>query len=193
MMENCSIQRMKQQKPRKVTNFLAFLSSHSTFSSAFLPRSNCLYILIRLSRYISLIMQVLVTYFTNSLNKHYNYHYIELLKVIQSHWIEFIDKLLSIIQKRLIDFNTSQHFLRASETLRKIWSATHGEGIINKQTGREEMNLEVPNLGSWDVCTRTFLSLHLRLFDLQVDYFSQVPRQCVTSGQSPGVFSEDGI
>lgn len=55
------------------------------------------------------------------------------------------------------------------------------------------MNLEVPNLGSWDVCTRTFLSLHLRLFDLQVDYFSQVPRQCVTSGQSPGVFSEDGI
>lgn len=90
MMENCS-QRMKQQKPRKVTNFLAFLSSHSTFSSAFLPRSNCHYILIRLSRYISLIMQVLVTYFTNSLNKHYNDHYIELLKVIQSHWIKFIN------------------------------------------------------------------------------------------------------
>ena len=42
---------------------------------------------------------------------------------------------------------------------------------MNKQTGREEMNLEVPSLGSWDVCTRTFLSLHLRLFDLQVDYF----------------------
>ena len=97
MMENCSIQRMKQQKPRKVTNFLAFLSSHITFSSAFLPRSNCHYILIRLSRYISLIMQVLVTYFTNSLNKHYNYHYIELLKVIQSHWIKFIDIRLSII------------------------------------------------------------------------------------------------
>lgn len=110
MMENCSIQRMKQQKPRKVTNFLAFLSSHSTFSSAFLPRSNCLYILIRLSRYISLIMQVLVTYFTDSLNKHYNYHYIELLKVIQSHWIEFIDKLLSIIQKRLIDLTPLNTF-----------------------------------------------------------------------------------
>ena len=90
MMENCS-QRMKQQKPRKVTNFLAFLSSHSTFSSVFLPRSNCHYILIRLSRYISLIMQVLVTYFTNSLSKHYNDHYIELLKVIQSHWIKFIN------------------------------------------------------------------------------------------------------
>ena len=82
MMENCSIQRMKQQKPRKVTNFLAFLRSHITFSLAFLPRSNCHYILIRLSRYISLIMQVLVTYFINSLNKHYNCHYIELLKVI---------------------------------------------------------------------------------------------------------------
>lgn len=42
---------------------------------------------------------------------------------------------------------------------------------MNKETGREEMNLEVPNLGSSDVCTKTFLSLHLRLFDLQVDYF----------------------
>ena len=64
---------------------------------------------------------------------------------------------------------------------------------MNKQTGREEMNLEVPNLCSWDVCSRAFLSLHLRLFDLQVDYFSQVPGYCVTSGQSTDVFSEARI
>lgn len=51
------------------------------------------------------------------------------------------------------------------------------------------MNSEGPNPCSWDICSRTFLSLHLRLFELQVDY---LPGQYVTSGQSTGV-SKDRI
>ena len=53
----------KKQK-KKITNFQVFLSSHSILSSVLLPRSNCNWILARLSRYLPLMMQILATYFT---------------------------------------------------------------------------------------------------------------------------------
>lgn len=54
----------KKKQKKKITNFQVFLSSHSTLSSVLLPRSNCNWILARLSRYLPLMMQILATYFT---------------------------------------------------------------------------------------------------------------------------------